>query len=180
MELQLATWERFCCGPDLKDGKSLSWLASAAVIKHGPKTTREKKGLFFDPVGYSPSLREFRTETMAKSCSRICFQVHISELSDVAQAHLPRDDTAHSGLRHSVSISKQENAPPTCPQASLCVHGTAQMSHHRPWPFVEKADDGWHHQLEYTWPWRILFIWNFLLQFFPSCFSKLTQVKFCN
>lgn len=47
MELHLATRYRLGCGPELKGSRSLSWLASVAVIKHGPKTTRGTKGFFF-------------------------------------------------------------------------------------------------------------------------------------
>lgn len=35
----------------------------------------------------------------------------LSQLLEVAQVHLPRDDTAHSGLSPSESIIKQGSAP---------------------------------------------------------------------
>lgn len=43
----------------------------------------------------------------------------LSLLSDTTQGHMPKGETAHSGLSTSTSTISQESAPHTCLQASL-------------------------------------------------------------
>ena len=75
------------------------------------------------------SSRDLEAETEAeitgKQCSALKFT--FSFLSYMAQAHLPKGGTAHSGLGPPPSISKQANALQTCPQANL-MEATLQLS----------------------------------------------------
>jgi hypothetical protein len=42
-----------------------------------------------------------------------------SHLSYIAQSHIPKDDTTHSGLGSLTSIRNQEDTLQTCPRANL-------------------------------------------------------------
>lgn len=95
--------------------ESFSVLFYVAVISTMAKWFG--KGLF-QLTGYSPSLREVRagtqvgTEagTVEEANHWLAFPRFLIYLSCTAQAHLPRESVAHSGLGPLASTSNQENA----------------------------------------------------------------------
>lgn len=79
----------------------------------------------------------------AKAAYGLAPRLTFSSPSFIAQAHLPKDGTTHSGLGTPRSIIVQDDAPQTCPRASLaevipqlglppprCVRVATEISHH--------------------------------------------------
>lgn len=78
----------------------------------------------FQLIDYSPSWRGAREGISNRNLRTLLTywlapRLTVRHFSYSAQAHEPRDGTAHSGMRSLTSINNQENAIQTCSQVSL-------------------------------------------------------------
>lgn len=119
----------------LKKERSPSLLSVADPKASYNPSSRETK------AGIPPrSLKQKPTEEAAYLLTSGCS----AALLNTAWAHLPKDDTVHTGPGYPTSIRNQDNAPQTRPQAHLmeavlqlwfplpkCVELLANTGHHR-------------------------------------------------
>ena len=93
-------------------------------MKHSQETRWGRKGFISAyPCGHSSSWEkpgeELKQKPQRNATFLLTHRPTLSQISFIAQANLPRDDAAHSGLGPITSINNQDNAPQTCQQDNL-------------------------------------------------------------